>query len=129
LYWPQIGGFKFEHRFGLDQRMFYLPGYELRKTVHRSRYKLGLHTPAFALFGSEKRFYANASFEVLRNMNQAETALLIDHDWVTVVFGARLTENIKLESNVLLINCLDPETLDFEREISVFRLRLKCNLQ
>jgi hypothetical protein len=128
LFWPRIKGFKFEHRFGLDQRMFYHPGYELRKYVHRSRFRLGLHTPRFSMLGSERRFYANGSFEILRNMNQTEVAQWIDHDWITVVFGVELNQRMKLETNVLLINCLDPLTSDFEREITVFRLRLKCKL-
>ena len=128
LFWPRINGFKFEHRFGFDQRMFYLPGYELRKQVHRSRFKIALHSPKFSVFEARRKFYANAGFEILRNMNQGENGLWIDHDWVTAAFGMELNDEVRLEANMLLINCLNPLTYQFEREITVFRLRLKCKL-
>lgn len=127
VYWPRVAGFKFEYRLGLDQRIFFLPGYELRKYVHRSRIKIGLHTPVFSLLKSPKAFYGNGSFEVLRNMNQQEVIQWIDHDWISVTLGYRLSESLKIEANMLLINLLDPVTNDFEREITVYRLRFKGN--
>lgn len=128
LYWPNIAGFRFAHRLGLDQRFFYLPGYEMSRQVHRSRVRIGLHTPGFGIFGSSKKLYANASFEVLHNINQGETSLWIDHDWITMVLGFRMNENVNIEANILLINLLDPISMEFEREITAFRLRLKGNL-
>jgi hypothetical protein len=127
LFWPNVAGFRFEHRLGLDQRLFYFSGYALNKYVHRSRVRLGLHTPNFALLGTSKNFYANASFEVLRNINQSETTQWVDHDWITMVVGFRMNKNLKIEANILMINLFDPIELEFEREITVFRLRLKGN--
>ena len=109
--------------------MFYQPGYELQGHVHRSRVKIGLHTPQFSLFGSQKGFYANAGFELLRNMNQLETRQWFDHDWITAALGYRVTSSVKIEANMLLINGLNPITNEFEREITVYRLRLKYSLQ
>jgi hypothetical protein len=89
--------------------------------------RIGLHSPVFAVIGSTKSFYANGSFEVLRNVNQKEITQWIDHDWITATLGYKISEAMKIEANLLLINLLDPITHEFEREITVFRLRFKYN--
>ena len=59
--------------------------------------RIGLHSPAFSIIGSGRNFYANASFELLRNMNQKELVQWVDHDWVTVILGYQVNDVIKLE--------------------------------
>jgi len=127
--WPQIGGFKVVQRVGLDQRMYYQQDYDYSKTIHRSRYRIGLKSPMFSVLGSGKKLYSSASFELLSNINNEEVQLWIDHDWITIIMGAKISKTVNLEGHVLLINKLDPEMNKFQREISVFRLRLKYNFQ
>ena len=123
--WPSIQGFKFVHRFGLDQRMFYTSGYDLSKYVHRSRYRFGLHSPYFSLFKSKPSYYVKVSFEVLKNINQQDAAIWVDHDWLSLNLGYSVNKKLSLEAHILLIHGFNPITQDFEGEISVMRLRLK----
>ena len=127
IVWPQIGGFKFKHRFGVNQRWFTYPESNT-VFIGRCRYRLGLYSPKFSVLNSGNRFYASASIEILRNINTSEEGQWFDHEWVTVIAGARITEKIRLEGHLLLINRNLPESHDFLREVSALRLRIFYNI-
>lgn len=127
--WPQVGGFTFEQRLGFDQRMYYQQNYDYFKTVHRSRYRIGINSPTFSVFNSGPIMYSSASFELLSNINKEEVQLWIDHDWITFILGAKISKDVRVEGHVLLINKMNPEIAKFQREISVFRLRVKYSFQ
>jgi hypothetical protein len=127
IVWPKIGGFKFTHRFGVNQRWFSYPESN-SLFVCRSRYRLGLHSPKFSVLHSSDRFYASASVEFLRNINTYEDGQWFDHEWVTAVVGAEISKRVKLEGHLLLINRNLPESHDFLREASALRLRIFYNI-
>jgi len=121
--WPQIKGFQFKHRIGLEQRWFYLPGFELNKFTPRARYYLELKSPKFNLFGMDSPFFLMANFEILRDINQNTIGRLIDHNRYTIGVGNHVSERFRAEVRLKIINLVDPDINEFVRDIGVLRLR------
>ena len=122
--WPRIGGFKFKHRLGLEQRWFYLAEFNLDKYVNRSRYYLELKSPKFTLFRISAPFFVTANFEILRDLNNNEFGKLADHNRYTLGIGNYITDRFRAEVRFKLINTVDPLTKNYIREINVLRIRL-----
>jgi hypothetical protein len=122
--WPNIGGFTFKHRLGMEQRWHYLPGYDLSDYVNRSRYYLELKSPKFSLFNISSLFFVMANFEILRDLNNNELGRLADHNRYTIGAGNQVTDNFRAEVRFKIINTVDPLAKSFIREISVVRVRL-----
>ena len=122
--WPNIIGFTFKHRIGMEQRWLYLPGYSLKDYVNRGRYYLELKSPKFTLFQLKAPFFAMANFEILRDFNNNELGRLADHNRYTIGLGNHVTENFRAEVRFKLINIVDPLINSFISEISVVRVRL-----
>jgi Protein of unknown function (DUF2490) len=122
--WPNIAGFQFNHRLGIEQRWFYLKQLDLSDYVNRSRYYLELKSPEFKLFKLKSPFFATANLEILRDLGNNELGRLQDHNRYTLGIGNQISEQFRAEIRVKLINIVDPAINSFIREINILRVRL-----
>lgn len=124
LKWPKFGGFEFKHRFGLEQRFFYIENFDFDGFSHRMRYYLEVKTPSFELFNSKFLFFVMGNFELLTDLNKNEVVSLFDHNRITIGVGSQISEKIKVELRSKLISFVNPVLNSYVREIGVMRIRL-----
>jgi Protein of unknown function (DUF2490) len=122
--WPNIAGFKFNHRLGIEQRWFNLPQLNLKEYVNRSRYYLEVKSPEFTLFKLKSPFFVTANLEILRDIGQNELGRLLDHNRYTLGIGSQISKQFRADIRVKLINIVDPTIKNFVREINILRVRL-----
>lgn len=122
--WPSLGKFKFQHRFGLEQRIFRFNDLRDNQFVHRARYRLGLRSPDFRLFGSSIPFYIKANAELLRDLNDEDVSVLINGDRFMVGIGSLLSEKLRTELQFQVMALNDPVIQKFIRNIDLIRVRV-----
>jgi uncharacterized protein DUF2490 len=121
--WPNIAGFQFYHRLGIEQRWFYLKQLNLSEYVNRSRYYLELKSPDFTLFKLKSPFFVTANLEILRDLGKSELGRLLDHNRYTLGIGNQISEQFRADIRVKFINIIDPSINSFIREINIVRVR------
>jgi hypothetical protein len=121
--WPNIGKFRFQHRLGIEQRIFRFSDLRANQFVHRARYRLGVKSPEFSLFGSTIPFYIKANAELLRDLNDEDISVLIDGDRFMIGFGSLLSEKLRSELQFQVMALHDPAIKKFIRNIDLIRIR------
>jgi uncharacterized protein DUF2490 len=124
LKWPNIGGFRFKHRIGLEQRIFFVESIDLNEFSHRARYFFEVKSPNFNLFDIGSPFFAMGNFELLKNVNINEIESLFDHNRYTVGLGNVISDKLRVELRYKIISFADPALKSFVKEIDVLRIRL-----
>ncbi len=124
LYWPQIGGFTFSHRLGLDQRWYFLPVAAADGFAHRFRYRLRLRSPEITIAGLPLPFYLSTELELLRNINDRSLAVIFDSERLVFALGGSLTTRLRAEVQYMLINYNDTTWQKFIREKNVLRIKV-----
>ncbi len=124
LSWPQMNGFKFKHRLGLEQRNFFITDIDIYKFVHRFRYYLNFKSPKFNLFAIKSPFFVSGNFELLTNINDSDLGRLFDHHRVTVGVGNLINDKFRIELKYKILSVANPVSKTFINEIDVIRLRL-----
>lgn len=123
LKWPNIGGFRFKHRIGLEQRFFYIENLEFDNFAHRARYYLEVKSPKFNLFSLSTPFYLLGNFELLKDVNKNDVASLFDHNRFTIGIGSAIGDKFSTEVRYKLISFIDPVLKSYVREVNVLRVR------
>ena len=119
LSWPQIGNFKFKHRFGFEQRMF-----NANKFMHRARYFLELKSPEINLFKTSPPIYLVGNVEFLGDVNNDIFGRLIDHNRFTIGVGCPINDQFSIEVEYKIFNVMDLIQDSFVKEIEVLRLEV-----
>ena len=123
LNWPNLGEFKFQHRLGIEQRWFNFSDFDAKEFVHRARYRLGLKSPDFSIFGSSIPFYIKANVEFLRDLNDEEISVFIDGDRFMIGLGSLWTDKLRTELQFQIMALNDPAIKKFIRDVDLIRIR------
>ncbi len=124
LKWPLIKGVQFNHRIGIEQRLFFIKNADINRHIHRFRYFLALKSPEFYLFSIKSPFFVMGKFEILANFYDSNKESILDHTRLTVGIGNQINEKFRIDLRYAIHSFVNPTFNDLAREVDVLRLRL-----
>jgi len=124
LNWPSIWGFKFNLRLGFEQRWFRFHELLTNKFVHRSRLRIGVKSPEFKLIKDLFPFYGVMNAEWLRDLNDEDIGLLIDHNRFMIGLGAQVNEKLRTELQFQIMGLKEAQLSTVIREVTLLRARV-----
>ncbi|MGL1888422.1 MAG: DUF2490 domain-containing protein [Reichenbachiella sp.] len=128
LFWPKVGGFKFDHRLRFEERFFYIN--DIKENQYRTRYRLALHPPNFTLFGKDTSpFYSAVTFEAFLNLNNSEYNDLIGNSHrMELVLGNKITKKLKIGLHYIWqTGRIKNDVFDLKSNILRLRIGYKLN--
>lgn len=125
LVWPRIGEFLIHHRIIVEERWFVTETIDAQFKL-RGRYRIGLFTPYYKLFGTKKSNYNQFLVEFLDYLDKENMLPFSNFQRYTIVLGHNFTKKLGGELHYQLQLADATTGLDIEQH--VIRIRLKLNL-
>lgn len=100
LFWPNIGSFKITHRLRFEERFYQIN--EAKENSSRVRYRLGLRSPNFYLFGMEAPWFAELTWEDFRQLGNSLDYYLGDTQRWEAMLGNKVSKKVKISLHYIL---------------------------
>ncbi|MCB0496566.1 MAG: DUF2490 domain-containing protein [Cyclobacteriaceae bacterium] len=125
LVWPRVRGFSIHHRVMVEERWFLTDSYATEFNV-RGRYRVGLATPHYKLFGEKRSTYNQLLIEFLDELDKGTILPFSKYQRYTFVIGRDFSKRVGLELHYQVHAIEVDQGIDIQQHI--FRIRLKLNL-
>lgn len=121
LFWPKIGSFQIHHRLRFEERFYYIN--DTKENSQRARYRLGIKSPSFHLFGIGSPFYTEITWEDFMNLGSSFLNYWGNtHRW-EVVIGNKVSKKVKVGLHYIFQSTRIADR-SFEVQQNIIRVRV-----
>ncbi|UXX80529.1 DUF2490 domain-containing protein [Reichenbachiella carrageenanivorans] len=121
LFWPKIGSFKIDHRLRFEERFYQINNNKANST--RMRYRLGLKSPTFHLFGIGTPFFSELTWEDFKLLGSSFEYYWGNTQRWEVVLGNKISKKVKLGFHYILQTTRTTDKT-FSLQENILRIRI-----